>query len=479
MSSKADSVAYERQATTMERLFNRSPFSVVTMVARIKGEVTEEALSDAVVKVQRRHTNLRVRIEDDDEHNPRFTTLGVSAIRIEVVPRESADYWIEVVRDVAKIPFDFEIRPAIRFVLVQSPDVSELAVVCHHILCDGMSLAYLVRDLLEHLGDPAREVSVLPDPSPVGPDTMPSGLSLNPVVRYFIRRMNRKWEAAPVFFDQHDYESLAAAYWLTYDHQLLTIELSVAETTELVERCRKEHVTVNTALTAAFAAAQAVVLDEDRYEPELGVAADLRDRLQPPVGEVMGFYAGIATDRYEHNPKVGFWDNARELHASLQGRFDDASLFKDPLTWGFLSPSIIDAINFKKLGKLVPEDGSGSGKLNDFSRRKDVVLGILKRDNLDSPDRVVMGTAMTNLGRLDFATTYGHLELERLIMKPGGAFPLANVNMVVGAVTAAGRLSLTVEHVMSNIDTEAMAAITESSLGYLLAGDELNHQRDA
>ena len=72
MNSKADTAAYERQATTMERLFNRSPFSVVTMVARIKGEVTEEALSDAVVKVQRRHTNLRVRIEDDEEHNPRF-----------------------------------------------------------------------------------------------------------------------------------------------------------------------------------------------------------------------------------------------------------------------------------------------------------------------------------------------------------------------------------------------------------------------
>ena len=51
--------------------------------------------------------------------------------------------------------------------------------------------------------------------------------------------------------------------------------------------------------------------------------------------------------------------------------------------------------------------------------------------------------------------------------------------MVVGAVTAAGRLSLTVEHVMSNIDTEAMAAIAETSLGYLLAGDELKHHRDA
>ena len=77
--------------------------------------------------------------------------------------------------------------------------------------------------------------------------------------------------------------------------------------------------TVNTALTAAFAAAQAVVLDEERYEPELGVAADLRDRLRPPVGEVMGFYAGIATDRYEHDPKVGFWDNVRREASPFHG----------------------------------------------------------------------------------------------------------------------------------------------------------------
>ena len=70
---------HKRQATPMERLFTRSPFSLVTMVARIKGAVTEEVLADAVAKVQLRHTNLRVRLVEDEQHNPWFTTKGAAA----------------------------------------------------------------------------------------------------------------------------------------------------------------------------------------------------------------------------------------------------------------------------------------------------------------------------------------------------------------------------------------------------------------
>ncbi len=459
---------YKRQATAMERLFTRSPFALVTMVARIKGDVAEEALAAAVGKVRQRHTNLRVRFEDDDSHNPWLTAEGAGAIPLEVIPRESADHWVRVVTETGRVPFDYEKETPIRFILVQSDEVSELIIMCHHILCDGMSLAYVVRDLLEHLGDPSREVTVLPNPTPISPETMPDGLSLNALVRYAIRRINRKWEADPVYFDQHDYELLTAAYWQTYDHQLAPIDLSETETSELVERCRRERVTVNTAITAAFAAAQSIVLGDGQYVAKLGVAADLRGRLQPPVGEAMGFYAGVATHAYKHDPKAGFWDNARKLHSKLQAGFTDETLFKEPLTWSLLSPSILDAINFKKLGSLVPKSEPGSGKLREFSQREDVVQGILKRDKMETPDRVFMGTAITNLGRLDFPTTYGPIELERLTMKPGGAFPLGNVNLVVGAVTAAGRLSLAIEYVENNIANETMETIKKTALGFLL-----------
>jgi hypothetical protein len=51
-----------------------------------------------------------------------------------------------------------------------------------------------------------------------------------------------------------------------------------------------------------------------------------------------------------------------------------------------------------------------------------------------------MGTTITNLTRMDFLKEYGTLKLDRLIMNPVGAFPLANVNLVLGVVTCAGKL---------------------------------------
>ncbi len=101
-----------------------------------------------------------------------------------------------------QIPFEFDARPAIRFILVQSPTISELVILCHHIICDGLSLAYLARDLMVHLGDPTREVEVLPDPVPIDPDVMPEDVSVNGVVRFFIKRINKKWEGDKIFFDQ-------------------------------------------------------------------------------------------------------------------------------------------------------------------------------------------------------------------------------------------------------------------------------------
>ncbi len=115
---------FEREVTPVERFFTRSPFSIVTMVARIKGSISEVMLRDAVEKVQQRHTLLRARIVDDKDHNQWFTTEGVGEIPIEIVHRESKDDWIKIHAQASRIPYEFEIRPAIRFILVQSPEIS-------------------------------------------------------------------------------------------------------------------------------------------------------------------------------------------------------------------------------------------------------------------------------------------------------------------------------------------------------------------
>ncbi|MHA2248541.1 MAG: condensation domain-containing protein [Candidatus Hodarchaeales archaeon] len=458
---------YERKVSPLERIFNRSPFAIVTMVARIKGNVTEDLLKSAVNKLQQRHLNLRVRIYEDNNHDLWFTSEGVKEIPIKVVTRESDKHWMEIYHEECKNHFDFDERPAIRFILVQSSETSELIILCHHIICDGMSLAYLARDIMTHLGDPSRQVEVLPDPIPMDIDNFPPEISVNPIVKFVLNRINKKWKKNEVYFEQEDYESLTEAYWSVYKHEMLPIDFSEAQTSALVDRCRKEGVTVNTALTAAFAGAQTII-QEKKVNPNIVIGASVRDRLLRPAGEAVGYYAGGVSLKFKYNNKINFWDNARKLHRKLKPLYNNKNLFKEMVPWAYLKPGIMESLCYKILGELVPEDSPRYIKLSAFSKQNDVVSSLIKQEKMESLDKPFLGTAITNLTRLDFPKVYGSLELDRLIMNPGGMFPLALVSLVLGAVTCAGKLSLLLEYVEETVDTKTMEIIKEKAMEFLL-----------
>jgi hypothetical protein len=75
---------------------------------------------------------------------------------------------------------------------------------------------------------------------------------------------------------------------------------------------------------------------------------------------------------------------------------------------------------------------------------------------------------VTNLTRMGFPRMYGTLELDRLIMNPGGAFPLANVSLVLGAVTCSGKLSLVLEYAEETVDTRTMRKVRDRAMEFLL-----------
>ena len=389
-------------------------------------------------------------------------------IPVEVVSRKTENDWIKIHAEGAKIPYDFEVRPAIRFILVQSPDVSELIILCHHIICDGMSLAYLARDLMVHLGDPASEVQALPAPEPISLENIPSEVAPSGLIKYFINKIKQKWAEEYVSFDQEDYEGLNKAYWDYFTHEILAIELSEEETSALVDRCRKENVTVNTALITAFLGAQKYVADEKPHHAKTAVAVSLRDRLPTSPGEGMGYYALGLEVKYKYNAKKGFWDNARRYHKKIGSGISNKKAFGDLASYLQMDSNIYEALSFKKLGGFVNPDSPRYEKLTGFSKREDVVVRLLQRAKMETLDAKLLGPAITNLGRMDFPKKYGNLELERLIMQPGGAFPLVHVDMVIGAVTCAGKLSLVIEYAEEAVDTATMKKIKSKAMELLL-----------
>jgi NRPS condensation-like uncharacterized protein len=468
MQKNEDTKRYQRKVTGAERFFSHSPFSTVTMVARIKGKVSEDMLKNAVMKAQQRHAPLRMRIEEDQQHDLWFTSDGVQEIPIKVVPRETGKDWIKIHAEGCRSPYEFETRPAIRFILVQSPEVSELIILCHHIICDGMSLAYLARDLMMHLGDPAAEVEALPALKPISFENLPRDVSPPGIVKYFINKIRQSWADEMVTFDQEDYAALNKAYWESYHHEILSIELSEAKTASLVAACRKENVTVNTAIITSFLGAQHFIRGEKLYHAKTVSAVSLRDRLPNPPGEGMGYYAQGMEVKYKYNPKKSFWENARSYHKKVSKNTSNKKVFGDLPSFLQMDSNIYEALSFKKIGALVKPDSPRYEKLSAFSQREDVVVRLLKRANMETLETKLLGAAITNLGRLDFPKNYGELELERLIMQPGGAFPLVHVDMVIGVVTAAGKLSLVVEYAEEAVDTPTMKKIKDKALDVLL-----------
>ena len=245
------------------------------------------------------------------------------------------------------------------------------------------------------------------------------------------------------------------------------MELSEAQTTALVECCRKEKVTVNTAITSAFIGAQCII-QGSKVNPNIVIATSFRDRLPRPAGEAVGYFAGGVTLEYKYHQKMSFWDNSRELHKKLKPLYGNKNLFKEILPWLYLEPGIMESLSFKMIGELVSPDSPSYNKLSSFGKQEDVISSLLKKQNMDSLEEPFLGTAVTNLGRLDFPQIYGKLELDRLIMNPGGMFPLAMVNLVVGVVTCAGKLSLLVEYAKETIDSTTVGKIKEKVLKFLL-----------
>ncbi len=459
---------YRRKISPLEGMFLHAPYAIVTMTARIKGAVTEKMLGEAVKKVRARHTNLRLKVDYDEGGDPWFTSHDVQDIPIVVIPRENDQGWMEVIHQQTQTPFDFEIRPAIRFLLIQSPDISELVIFCHHLICDGLSLAYLARDILIGLGDPGAELEILPDPDPIDRDNLPPGVKMNGLVNYFIERINKKWREEKVHFGQEDYQALAEAYWSNFTHQMSLVEFTEEQTTTLVDRCKAEGVTVNSALAVGLAAAQISVQGLQPYHSDITIAGSLRDRLAQPAGEAMGFFVGAVNPKCKYKEGLGLWENVRQFNKKVQPLYTNKNLFKDPLVWSYLDPGILESLSFKMIGGMVQPSSPRAEKLNAFSMREDVISSMIKREKMDSFDNILIGTAVTNLTRMDFPRKYGELELERLIMNPGGAYPLTFVNILAGAVTCSGKLSLMLEYSQERIQTETVTEIKDKLLSILM-----------
>jgi NRPS condensation-like uncharacterized protein len=422
-----------------ERATIMLPLNVV-MVARINGSIDHSESVAALEKLRTRHPLLAVHVEIDNHESGYFTTDDVTAIAVHVETRDNDDQWISRVEQEIRTPFPMETGPLVRCTLIQSADVSELVLCAHHAVSDGMSLTYLIRDILEQLEKPSDVTEPL-IPPPINHETVITPPSTNFAAKTIIRLINRIWCKKNLCFDFNMMKKLHDCYWQKNNgFKLLTWQLSESETTRLIRRCRAEGVTVNSAIWAAFLTIQHEVQgSNEHFRNWAGLAISTRDKLKVPVGESFGFYASshkVLLKRYQDK---SFWNAARIVHKQLKRSIDSANPFQ-MLSATLLDPTILDSLYFSKYG-IIP---------NVISKK------LLKKMRWD---KINYGFAITNVGRIDIPTEYGDLKLEAIY----GPIVYSDVNeKTVGVITVGNRLSFVMSHDTDIVDTETATRLRDN-----------------
>jgi len=291
------------------------------MHARIRGVLNEGVMRRALNAVQARHPLLRVRVERDGWSNLRFCSGGVPEIPLRVADAPPGDWTREAEKDLNAI-FSTSVGPLVRATLVRHDTGSSTALLTfHHSIGDGMSGAYLMRDLVASaaLDATGRDPALPPlEPKKEHEAYFPPWArgfrgrwkSMAFGARTFFPLLYRGRPTVPVFDRKAPFEERKAC---------IMARTLTQETVGALHETARKH---GTTLHGAFLAAQVLAIARDRGLTRkrtffVGSPVNLRSRLTPPVGEDVGFFVtmGVSINRCKADSE--FWPLAGEIRQSL------------------------------------------------------------------------------------------------------------------------------------------------------------------
>jgi NRPS condensation-like uncharacterized protein len=418
----------------------------VVAAAGIEGTVDVEELNAVLDRLRARHALLAVRVSFDAQDVAWYEQEGVPPLSVRTILRESDDQWLQVVEEESRTSFPLTTGPLVRFALVHGSDVSELVLCGHHAVTDGRSMVYLIRDILHHLGHPEAPVEPLPPPPLITPETVQDPPRFGLLMRGLTGLLNWAWARKDLRFGDQDMERLHEVFWeRNHGMKAQAWRLSEHETTSLVKRCREEKVTVNSAIWAAFMAAQFEVQgDSEAFRRTAGLAVSTRDKLTVPAGEAFGFFASSLTVDLPYDPKAGFWDRARDYQGRIRGELAKTDIFR-MLAGDLLHPTLMDSLYFRKYGLI----------------DQALPVKMLKKLNWDG---MQYGYSITNVGRMELPVEYGSFRLVSVY----GPFFYSDVNeKVVGVTTVGNRLSFLMAFDENKIGTSTGKKVGDRALEYI------------
>ena len=386
----------ERSLGAMEKLFyllNGSHPNHFAMVGEVTGPTSIDQWQNGLDQVAKRSPLAWSRIELDGNGMPVFRPTPPRSIPLKVAPYDASLWTAEVAAQIAE-PFNELQPPLLRATLLHSMKCSIIVLVVHHAIADGLSLTFLLGDLLRAVAgqemvrseeSEAVERLVTRRYGPTSTPVSAPAAQETPAVMRQPKKFRRPDGSAP---------------------HVQALRLTSEMTRNLRARARTEHTSVQSTLVAALVTAMFHLAPGMCEEPMRIVSpVDLRRRLLDHSDHLAMCASGVVLA--DDGPRnADLWSRARHLGQAFEGLQSQTAL-----------------------AATVLGQHSMLAHVNGADQAKAVFADIFANE-----------AVVTNLGVVNLPQTFGPLVLDA-VWGPSVIVGLVG-EQVVGATTFADRLHL-------------------------------------
>jgi hypothetical protein len=314
--------------TEREHLF--TPNINIVMKVTIGGHPSVADLKQAIGSAVQANESLNCKIVLSENGFAGYERLEQPIYSVEVRNQP----WTEIAREQESKIFHLESGELICFFLLPGECDTELLIIAHHLAGDGLSIVYLIEDIMNDLA--GNELGFKPMRI-TSSDSFPKKTEMYPTVKMYLNKLNRKWRKSGRTFTFFDYETLFSAYWKNRKTYLCEEKFSQNELNILSEKAKQYRVSINSLVTTAFIQAYCCVYGK---KADTGLAASIREK---GYRGMTNNTTGIAI-LYQYKQNKSFSQNAQAVHKSIYKKLkNDRMKYFVPRFFELMDSTLIDA----------------------------------------------------------------------------------------------------------------------------------------
>lgn len=380
------------------------PNVYITVCVEVTGKVCPQKLTAAVKQAFEANeaTMSKIVLEHGFAY---YEKLPVSCCKIEI--ENENKNWTELVKQNEKIPFAIDKGELVRVFIIPLEDKTQIMIMAHHLVGDGKSIIYFVKDIMNALSDTPLNYKPL---TLLGRNLPQKGLSVT--AKLYARYCKHKWNNS--FFTWQDYYDLHNKYWKTASSDIQYKTLSAEETQRIKNDAKQIGCSVNSYLVTLF-------LQKYQKKCEVGIPVSIRQDKNEAMSNLT---SGIRIN-YKYDAGKTFAENAVQVHKRITKALKQNKVFVLQFL-AELPMTLIDAVLLNTYHLCCDRLAEKTAKVMQYSGKNKRGLGV------------------TNLTVLDIPISYGNYEIKNIIFVPPAVSYCQNV---IGVSTVNGRMTISYHNV--------------------------------